>query len=125
MLMGGEYFNGERYSAGGGIGYRFQPYGSISVDFTYNDIRLPEPYTSASFWLVSPRIDLTLTNTVFFTTFIQYNEQADNVNLNARFQWRYKPASDIYIVYTDNYLPENMNVKTRFLVIKATYWWNL
>jgi hypothetical protein len=125
FVLGGEYYNGKRFVVEGGVGYRFQPYGSISVDFTYNDIRLPEPYASESFWLISPRIDLTLTNKIFFTTFIQYNEQSDNVNLNARFQWRYQPASDIFIVYTDNYLPENMNVKTRALVFKLTYWWNI
>ena len=56
---------------------------------------------------------------------MQYNNQADNVNLNTRLQWRYKPASDLFIVYTDNYLPENFMVKTRALVLKFTYWWNV
>ena len=125
QVTGGGYYNGKRIYIEGGAGYRLQPYGSISVDFSFNDIILPEPYKSTSFWLISPRIDLTLTNKIFFTTFIQYNEQSDNVNLNTRFQWRYRPASDIFIVYTDNYIPENMNVKTRALVFKVTYWWNI
>ena len=86
---------------------------------------MPEPYKSAAFWLISPRLDVTFTNNIFLTTFLQYNEQKDNINLNARFQWRYKPASDIFLVYTDNYLPENMNVKNRALVLKITYWYNL
>ncbi|MEO8962314.1 MAG: hypothetical protein ABI325_10550, partial [Ginsengibacter sp.] len=57
--------------------------------------------------------------------FIQYNEQLDNLNLNARFQWRYKPASDLYIVYTDNYLPVPFLVRNRALMLKFTYWWNV
>jgi hypothetical protein len=107
------------------MGYRFQPFGSISVNFSYNNIQLPEPYKSEDFWLISPKLDLTLTNKVFFTTYVQYNEQADNVNINARFQWRFLPASDIFLVYTDNYFPVDFNVKNRALVFKITYWYNI
>jgi len=56
---------------------------------------------------------------------VQYNEQSNNINVNTRVQWRYKPASDIFIVYTDNYLPSPFSVKNRFLVLKMTYWWNI
>jgi hypothetical protein len=66
-----------------------------------------------------------MTNKLFFTTFIQYNEQLDNINLNTRFQWRYKPASDLYLVYTDNYLPVPFLVRNRALMLKFTYWWNV
>jgi hypothetical protein len=62
---------------------------------------------------------------VFFTGFMQYNEQSNNINVNTRLQWRYKPASDLFIVYTDNYLPTPFAVKNRFLVLKLTYWWNI
>ncbi len=70
------------------------------------------------------KFDITFTNTLFFTTFIQYNEQLDNLNINARFQWRYKPVSDIFIVYTDNYFPETMNARNWALVFKMSYWFN-
>jgi len=127
----GGYFNGTRLNLEGGVSYRFQPFGSINVDFDYNNISLPEPYTSASYLLVSPRLELTFTNKIFLTTFVQYNEQADNVNLNARFQWRFLPASDIFLVYTENYLPADQygsldfDSKNRALVLKFTYWWNI
>ncbi len=121
----GGYYNGKLGHIGGGMGFRFQPFGSISVDFSYNNIQLPEPYKSADFWLISPKLDLTFTNKIFFTTYVQYNEQADNINLNARFQWRFMPASDIYLVYTDNYFPVDFNSKNRALVFKITYWYNI
>lgn len=127
----GGYFNGTRLNLEGGIGYRFQPYGSINLDFDFNDIELPEPYTSINYILLSPRLELTFTNTIFLTTFVQYNEQADNVNINARFQWRFLPASDIFLVYTENYLPGDslgsidFSSKNRALVLKVTYWLNI
>lgn len=121
----GGYYNGTRLFLSGSLGYRFQPYVSLSADIAFNGINLPEPYTSTDLWLISPRVDVTFTNTIFFTTFLQYNSQADNININSRFQWRFKPASDFYIVYTENYYAEHLNVKNRALVLKLTYWYNI
>jgi hypothetical protein len=122
---GGYYENGTRLNLSGEVGYRLQPYLSFALGFNYNDIRLPHPWNNKTFWLIGPRLDVTMTNKLFFTAFAQYNEQQDNVNLNTRIQWRYKPASDLFIVYTDNYFPENFGVKNRAIVVKFTYWWNI
>ena len=122
MRYGGYYADGTRFYVTLDLGYRFQPYVSLALSTSYNDIRLPSPWNKTTFLLVGPRVDVTITNKIFFTAFAQYNEQSKNVNLNTRFQWRYKPASDLFIVYTDNYLPENFSVKTRALVLKLTYW---
>lgn len=121
----GEYFNGDRFSLGGAINYRFQPYGLVSLNYSYNNIRLPEPYGDADIILVGPRFDITFSKSLFWTTFIQYNSQIDNLNINSRLQWRFKPVSDIFIAYTDNYFPEDFVNKNRALVIKLTYWLNL
>ena len=122
---GGYYADGKRFNLTSEFGYRFQPYVSLALSSSYNDIQLPDPWGKTTFWLVGPRLDVTMTNKLFFTAFAQYNEQRKNVNLNTRIQWRYKPASDLFIVYTDNYLPENFGVKNRALVVKLTYWWGL
>lgn len=132
---GGYYDNGTRLNLTADLGYRFQPYVSLAASASYNDIRLPQPWGQTTFWLVGPRFDVTMTNTLYLTTFVQYNEQQKNMNLNARIQWRYKPASDFFLVYSDNYLPNSaqigqdvpgfLSVKNRALVLKWTYWWNL
>lgn len=132
VRYGGYYAEGTRLRLGGDIGYRLQPIAAITMSVNYNQIKfaskevLPSELknTNWNFWLIGPRIDLTLTNKLFFTNFIQFNNQSKNVNLNLRFQWRYSPASDFFIVYTDNYLPENLMVRNRALVAKFTYWWN-
>jgi hypothetical protein len=120
----GGYFNGDRWFIQGSFNYRFQPYGYISLIYSYNDLALPEPWKHTQFWLIGPKLDVTFTDKLFFTTYVQYNEQSDNLNINARFQWRYKPVSDLFLVYTDNYFPGNMNVKNRALVLKLSYWFN-
>ncbi len=120
----GGFFNGNRCFLSGNLNYRIQPYGYLSVIFTYNDLILPQPWERTKFWLVGTKLDVTFTEKLFFTTFVQYNEQADNLNINARLQWRYKPVSDFFIVYSDNYFPESMDSKKRALVLKVSYWFN-
>jgi hypothetical protein len=121
---GGYYANGKLFSLTANIGYRIQPYVNIDISSTYNHIDLPQPWGKNNFLLVGPKVDITMTNTLFFTTFFQYNEQTTNINFNTRFQWRYKPASDLFIVYTDNYYIGPVFVKNRAVVLKFTYWWN-
>ncbi len=121
----GGFYTGESFAVNGFVNYRYQPFGSLSVRFDYNDIRLPDGYGTKKLFLIGPRLDLTFTNTVFLTTFVQYNDRNENVNLNARFQWRFKPASDFFVVYTENYLPNGLRSKNRALVLKLTYWFNL
>lgn len=120
----GGYYNGKRMALTGKVFYRVQPYGSFSIVTNYNDIILPEPYKSARLLLVGPRFDFTFTDKLFFTSFIQYNNQIDNLNLNFRFQWRFAPVSDLFIVYTENSYPTDYRVKNRGLVVKLSYWFN-
>ena len=124
-VSSGGFYNGSNTNINGELNYRYQPFGNVSVRFDYNDLRLPGNYGEEQLFLVGPRIDLTFTDKLFLTTFAQYNTLAENVNLNARFQWRYKPASDFFVVYTENYLPGTFNSKNRALVFKLTYWFNI
>ena len=120
----GGYYTGTRITLNGELNYRVQPYGSLALATTYNDISLPAPYNSARLLLIGPKLDFTFTDKLFFTSFIQYNNQVDNLNLNLRFQWRFAPVSDLFIVYTENSFPADYRVKNRGLVIKLSYWFN-
>jgi hypothetical protein len=121
---GGYYADGKLLSITGNIGYRIQPYVNFDVSATYNHIELPQPWGNNNFFLIGPKVDITMSNKLFFTAFYQYNEQSKNINFNTRFQWRYKPVSDLFIVYTDNYYIGPVFVKNRAVVLKFTYWWN-
>jgi hypothetical protein len=109
----------------GSISYRIQPYGVISATVSYNGIHLPAPYSTANLLLIGPKIDVSFSRSLFWTTFVQYNSQIRNVNINSRFQWRFRPVSDLFLVYTDNYNSESFLNKNRALVLKFTYWLNM
>lgn len=121
----GGFYNGTNFNVNGLFKVRYQPYGNVSLLVDYNDVVLPEEYGQEKLFLIGPRIDLTFTDRLFLTTYFQYNNLLDNMNLNVRFQWRYQPASDIFIVYTENYFPQHFVSKNRALVFKFTYWLNL
>jgi hypothetical protein len=121
----GSYFTGSKSTSVAEINYRWQPYAAFSLRGEYNQIILPEPYKSANLVLVGTTIELTFTNNLFFTTFLQYNTQANNMNINSRLQWRFKPMSDLFIVYTENYATQTIGIKNRALVIKLSYWFNV
>lgn len=120
----GSYYNGNRLNINGEMNYRVQPYGSIGIAMSYNNISLPEPYNSAKLILAGPTLDITFTDKIFLSTFVQYNNQIDNLNMNMRFQWRFAPVSDLFIVYTGNSYTENFANKNRGLVVKISYWFN-
>ena len=121
----GTYYNGTALYARFNVSYRLQPYGTFSVSGTVQDNRFPEPYQSGTLLLLGPKVELSFSKKLFFTTFLQYNNQIKNINLNSRLQWRFKPVSDVFLVYTDNYLPDNLAPKNRSIVLKVTYWLNI
>ena len=130
-IQAGQYYNGNIYRANAFMQFRFQPYAQLRLNVDYNKIEMPAPYTSADIWLIGPKLDVTFTKKLFLASFLQFNSQSENFNINTRLQWRFKPVSDLFIVYTDNYATENMNgdfafqKKNRALVLKLTYWLNL
>ena len=120
----GSFYNGTIKLIEGHMTYRFQPYLNMTLNFSYNDILLSPEFEHAQFLLLGPKLDLTLSDKVFFSTFVQYNEQIENMNVNMRFQWRYKPVSDFFIVYTGNYFIGDWSPRNRALVLKLSYWFN-
>ena len=125
VITGGYYDNGKRNAFLGEFGYRFQPYLELSSLVNYNQLELPAPWNTNSFWLLGLKSNLTLTNNIFFSNLFQYNEQLGLWNFNSRFQWRYKPASDIFLVFNSNEISVP-KVETGWnLTLKVNYWINL
>jgi hypothetical protein len=124
-VLYGSFYNGTRGQIRVGLKYRIQPWGNFAVMCIYNNLKFPDPYGSAEFVNITPRIDFNFSRNLFWTTFMQYETQGDNFNINSRLQWRFKPMSDIYLVYTDNYSIEGRIPKYRSVALKINYWLNL
>ena len=125
VRYGGYYDQGNKLTVLTEVGIRFQPYVNFTLSSSYTLLDLPQPWGKTRFLLVGPRLDITFTNMIYFTVYVQYNEQIKNMNINARLQWRYKPASDLFLVYTDNYYTTPLSIRNRAVVLKLNYWLNM
>jgi len=122
----GQFYSAEFTQLQTSINIRKQPYFALAMNFEYNDLKFPQPYGDRKFWLISPQIEVNFTNNLFWTSFLQWNSQADNFNINSRLQWRFRPMSDLFIVYTDNYFTDLAFInKNRAIVFKVNYWLNI
>lgn len=121
----GSYFVGNKLSYNTELSYRWQPCGIFALSYTHDEILLPYLNKKVSLDLIGPKMELSFSKKLFLTTFFQYNSQVDNFNINARLQYRFKPMSDFFIVYSDNYYATNLEKKNRAVVAKFVYWFNL
>ena len=121
----GGFYNGDRQEYRVRLKYRMQPWGNFGLNFNFNKLDFPENFGSNEIFLVGPKLEFNFSRNLFWTTFLQYNTQEDNFNLNSRIQWRFKPLSDIFLVYSDNYATDIWGPKNRGLVVKMNYWVNL
>ena len=122
----GSFYNGTKFAVENEFKWRKQPIFNASMIVNFNAIKLPEPYSSKDIWLISPKLDFTFSKTLFWTTFVQYNSQGENLGVNSRLQWRFAPLSDLYIVYNDNYIStDNFSPRYRSFNLKLTYWLNI
>lgn len=121
----GEFFNGTRWNTASTLNFRTQPWGNFSVTYNYNRVNLPGEFGQKDLHLFRTNAQISFTNSMFLTSAIQFNSQSENYNFFTRFQWRYRPMSDLFLVYTDNYEMDGLGLKNRQVVFKATYWLNL
>lgn len=124
-LVFGTFYNGSRYTLSAALNLRSSPWGNFGMSYTLNRVRFPGPYGEATLHLVGPRAEISFSNSMFWTTFLQYNTQARNFNINSRFQWRFLPMSDLFVVFNDNYGTEGLRPRSRGVVFKVNYWFGL
>lgn len=121
----GEFYNGKQLGLKAGFSIKQTPWGVFSLRLERYDLQFPDPYKNSLLYLINSKTELSFSKDLIWTTFLQYNTQNDNFNINSRLQWRYKPMSDLFIVYTDNYAADGFLNRNRALVLKMNYWINL
>ena len=131
----GDFYSGSRTSLTAEANLRVQPKAIFSLSYRREDVNMPSPNQSTVLTLIGPRVEYNFTKKWFSTLFVQYNTQSENMNINARVQYRFAPMSDLFIVFSENYLPNTtqfmgnedfpfLSIKNRALTVKLSYWFN-
>jgi len=121
-VLSGSYYGGDRLSSSITLGVRASRYVRSDTTWSYDDIELPEGRFTSH--IIRQRLGLSFSPTLFTNTYIQYNDAAELLNLNLRFNWLYRPGSDLFLVFNQNWhAPSLSDLSTadRQVIVKFTY----
>lgn len=101
----GQYYHGRRTRMIASLGHRMLPFAKLKITYELNKIDLKE-LGEKTFHLARFTGEVFFSKKLNWTTYLQYNTQRNNFNINSRLQWEYKPLSYIYLVVSDNFNEE-------------------
>ncbi|TCP26771.1 carbohydrate binding protein with CBM9 domain [Tenacibaculum skagerrakense] len=101
-IQKGKFYNGDKLAGGAYLNYQLLPFASFEFSHDINSINLNE-LGKETFHLSRFTGEVFFNNRLNWTTYVQYNNQLNNFNINSRIQWEYKPLSYLYFVITDNF----------------------
>jgi hypothetical protein len=93
----GDFYNGQRDIMEFECVLKTSMYYSISADIKYNNIALPDKKFNTKEY--GSRILVDFSTRMSSSTFIQWNNETHEMNVNFRFRFMPKVGSDIYLVY--------------------------
>ncbi len=118
-----EFYDGTRLSLSAAAGVRVSSRLSAEAQYNRNDVKMP--WGNFLVNLSSLRVDYTFSPRMTVRSLTQYNTSTHELSNNIRFNFIYRPGSDIYIVYNDlsqTGLPADIfGRKDRQFVVKMTY----
>jgi hypothetical protein len=113
----GGFWDGERDSYDFGLTFRPSYRFSASASWDHNDVVLPGDSFKTD--LLSSRLGYSFSNSMWFNALIQYNSDDREISSNLRFNWRFKPLSDLFLVYNERRTDDD--VLERAVILKVTY----
>jgi len=118
-IQKGKFYGGEKITGGIYVNYQLLPFANLELSHDVNSIDLHE-LGKETFHLSRFTGEIFFNNRLNWTTYVQYNNQRNNFNINSRLQWEYKPLSYVYLVVTDNF-DQNFNRTNWGVAFKMNY----
>jgi len=122
VYEGGTFYNGDRRSiAVNTARLQVTPQVSLEPSFSVNWVDLLQGSFTAK--VARTRATYTITPRMFVSGIVQYNSAGASFGSNVRFRWEYRPGSELFVVYTDDYntdelRPDVSTLRNRAFVIK-------
>lgn len=120
----GQFYHGNR--SGLLLDATFRPNAKFSIEpfIEFNRITFPETEFDAN--VIGGRIGYSFSTTLFTKLFAQWSTDRDVLAANFLVNYIYRPGSDFYLVFNQNYDTRDGGIKLLgwTVVGKMTYWWN-
>ena len=120
----GEFYSGTRQ--GFSVSATARPSARLSIEpsIEFNRITLPDAEFDANAF--GGRVSYSFSTTLFTKLFTQWSTDRDVLSANFLVNYIYRPGSDFYLVFDQNYDTRDGGIKLLgwTVVGKMTYWWN-
>jgi hypothetical protein len=120
-LITGGFWNGTQRTTQAGVIVRPSYHLTLDVALRRNDIDLPFPMHAFTTNLVTTRIGYAFNTRTFLDTLLQYNTDLRQFSANVRFDLIHRPLSDLFIVYNEQQLTDQVVASGRGLIVKYTH----
>jgi hypothetical protein len=132
----GDFFDGDISSLDVGVVARLSRHLRASLSLNQTAIDLPArvddaadpndtslPASEFDFTLIQGQIGARFTTTLFLDALLQYNTDIEDFSSDLRLNWKYRPGSDIYVVYRErrDIEGETTDLTDRVFTVKWTY----
>lgn len=120
----GGFYGGNIRNINLSTGLRPIPSFATEVSFVYNDVDLPQGDFVNH--LLRASLNYNFSTRLALMSFIQWNSDTDEVNINIRLNLIHTPGSDLFIVYNERSLVEGgeTSILDRTIAVKFTYLFN-
>lgn len=119
----GGFWSGTQTQYGFDVSLRPLPGLELNPEYIHTNVDLVEGNFSTDLFRFEANIDFT--NSLFFTTNIQFDNLSNLLGTNNRLRWIITPGSDLYLVYNHNWLEDEQFDRFRTLnrsgAIKISY----
>jgi hypothetical protein len=115
----GGFYDGRRRSASTGVVWRLRDNLSLEGSAQRNDVQRDSGSFVAD--LASLRVRYAWSTLLFGSAYTQYNTQTRSFATNARVNLRYRPLSDVFLVYTERQDTRTWQRNERVLALKVTH----
>ncbi|MGE3957154.1 MAG: DUF5916 domain-containing protein [Vicinamibacterales bacterium] len=118
----GTFYSGTKRSFGvSGARVQVTPQMSLEPSMQVDWVDLKEGRFTAK--VVRTRATYTLTPRIYVSGIVQYNSTTASIGSNLRLRWEYRPGSEVFVVYTDDYdtvdRPAVPGLRNRAFVLKV------
>jgi hypothetical protein len=115
------FYDGTRTDVDGAVGFRATSQASAEISLAHSDVELP--WGAFTVNLAILRFDYAMSPRMTLRTLSQYNESTRQLSTSVRYNFVYRPGSDVYVVYDDlqGKTPNQPEVRNRQILVKMTY----
>ncbi|MBI2187260.1 MAG: carbohydrate binding family 9 domain-containing protein [Acidobacteria bacterium] len=115
------FYEGTRHEVDAAVGWRATSRASAEMSWLRNDVALPWGAFVVNLGIL--RVDYTISPRMTIRSLSQYNSSTRQFSTSIRYNFIYRPGSDLYVVYDglQGNLPGRPDLRNQQLVVKLTY----